>query len=93
MIKIGLLTAKIFLVWTNVVRTNVVRTNVVRTNVAWTNVTGTVGICLRWSQEATFQVWSKLGQKQLRLELFRVGWGGVGWGVGKHVFIMLSEFN
>ena len=50
--KIGSVTAKIFLIWTNVSRTNV----------AWTNVTVTVGICSRWSQEPTFKVWSKSGQ-------------------------------
>ena len=34
-VKIKLVTAEIFLIWTNVARTNVV----------WTNVTMTVGIC------------------------------------------------
>ena len=43
LVKIGSVTAKIFLIWTNVTRTNV----------AWTNVTVTVGICLRWSKEST----------------------------------------
>ena len=46
MVKIGLVTAEIFLIWTNVVRTNV----------AWTNVTMTVGISSRWSLEANFKV-------------------------------------
>ena len=35
LIKVGSVTAKIFLIWTYVTRTNV----------AWTNVTVTVGIC------------------------------------------------
>ena len=34
-IKIGSVTAEIFLIWTNVTRTNV----------DWTNITETVGIC------------------------------------------------
>ena len=37
--KISLVTAEMFLIWTNV---------------AWTNVTVKVGICERWSQEPTF---------------------------------------
>ena len=37
-IKIGSVTAKIFLIWTYVAMTNVARTNIARTNVAWTNV-------------------------------------------------------
>ena len=55
LVKIGLVTAEIFLIWANVVRTNVaktnvtranvIRTNVDRTNVAWTNITVTFGIC------------------------------------------------
>ena len=49
--KIGSVTAEIFLMWTNVARTNVARTN----------VTVTVGICPRGSQEPTFKVWSKFG--------------------------------
>ena len=51
LVKIGSVTSKIFLKWTNVTRTNV----------AWTNVTVTVGICLRWSHEPTFKIWSKFG--------------------------------
>ena len=51
LVEIGSVTAKIFLIWTNITRTNV----------AWTNVTVAVGICLRWSQEPTFKIWSKLG--------------------------------
>ena len=46
-VKIGSVTAEIFLIWTNVV---------------WTNVNGTVGDCIRCSQELTFKVSSKLGQ-------------------------------
>ena len=34
-------------------------TNVAWTDVAWTNVPVTVGIRSRYSQEATFKVWSK----------------------------------
>ena len=41
-------------------------TNVARTKVAWTSVTMTAGICLRWSQELTFKVWSKTAQYKLR---------------------------
>ena len=45
LVKIGLVSAKIYLVWTNVARTNI----------AWpTNVTVKVGMGPRWSQEATF---------------------------------------
>ena len=51
LVKIGSVTAKKFLIWTNVTRTNV----------AWTNVTVTVGICLRRSHEPTFKIWSKFG--------------------------------
>ena len=47
MVKIGAVTAEIFLIWTNVVRTNVAMTNVILTNVAWTNVTVTARICSR----------------------------------------------
>ena len=42
MVKIGSVTAEIFLIWTNVARTNVARTNVARTNVARTNVARTM---------------------------------------------------
>ena len=52
LVKIGSVTAEIFLI----------RTNVARTNVAWTNVTVTVGMCSRWPEEPTIKVWSKLGQ-------------------------------
>ena len=51
-VKIGSVTAEIFLIWTNVTRTKV----------AWTNVTMTVEICSRWSQEPAFKVWSKSSQ-------------------------------
>ena len=44
-VKIGSVTAEIFLMWTNVTRTNV----------ACTNVTITVGICYRCSQDPTFK--------------------------------------
>ena len=60
-IKIGSVTAEIFLIWTNVTWTNVAWTNI-----AWTNVTVTVGICSRCSQEPTFKVSSKSGQLELR---------------------------
>ena len=56
LVKIGSVIGKIFLIWTNVARTYD----------AWTNVTVTVGICSRWSQEPTFQVWSKWGQLEQR---------------------------
>ena len=49
-IKIGLVIAEIFLIWTNVARTNV----------ASTNFNLIVGICSRCSQEATFKVSLKL---------------------------------
>ena len=56
LVKIGSVIGKIFLIWTNVARTYD----------AWTNVTVTVGICSRWSQVPTFQVWSKWGQLEQR---------------------------
>ena len=46
LVKMGSVTADIFLIWTNVARRNV----------AWTNVTVTVGIYERWFQEPTFKV-------------------------------------
>ena len=49
LVKIGSVTAEIFLIWTNVARTNF----------ALTNITVTVGLCERWSKEPTFKVWSK----------------------------------
>ena len=52
LVKIGSVTAEIFLIWTNVARTNV----------PWTNVAMTVEIRSRWSQESTFKVKSKSGQ-------------------------------
>ena len=52
LVNIGSVIAEIFLIWTAVARTNV----------AWTNVNLIVGICARYSQEATFKVSSKLGQ-------------------------------
>ena len=51
-VKIRSVTAETFLIWTNIARTNV----------AWINVTMTLGISKRWSQEPTFQVWSKCVQ-------------------------------
>ena len=45
LVKIGSVTAEIFVFWTNVARTNVARTNVIVT----------VGICFRRSQEPTFK--------------------------------------
>ena len=56
MVEIRLATAGILPIWTNVARTNV----------AWTNVTLTAKICSKCSQEPTFKVSSKSGQKQLR---------------------------
>ena len=56
LVKIKLVTAEMFLIWTNVARTNV----------AWTDVILTVGICSNRSQEPTFKVWSKSGLWQLR---------------------------
>ena len=50
LVKIGWVTAEIFLIWTNVTRTNI----------AWTNIT--ISICLRCSQEHTFKVWIKFGR-------------------------------
>ena len=44
-------TAAIFLIWTNVTTKNV----------ACTNVTMIVWICSIWSQEPTFEIWSKSG--------------------------------
>ena len=52
LVKLRLVTAEIFLIWTNVARTNV----------AWTNVVMAVEICSRLSWELTFKVWSKSGQ-------------------------------
>ena len=51
-VKIGSVTAEVFLIWTNVTRTNV----------AGTNVTLTVGIGSKCSKEPTFKVSSTLGQ-------------------------------
>ena len=51
-VKIGSVTADIFLIWTYVAKTNVV----------WTNVIVTVGICSKRSHESTFKIWSKSGQ-------------------------------
>ena len=71
-IKIGSVTAKIILIWTNFMRTNVAWTNVALTDVTLTDVTLTdvtltdvtltVGICSKCSQEPTFKVSSKSGQ-------------------------------
>ena len=52
LVKIGSVTAEIFVIWTNVTWTNV----------AWANATMTVGICCRCFQEPIFKVSSKLGQ-------------------------------
>ena len=49
----SLVTAEIFLIWTNVTRTNVV----------WTNVTVTVKICPRCFQEPIFKVNTSLVAK------------------------------
>ena len=51
-VKIGSVTAEIFLIWTNVTWANV----------AWTNVTMTVRFYSRCCQEATFKVSLKSGQ-------------------------------
>ena len=51
-IKIGAVTAEIFLIWTNVARTNI----------AWTNVIVKVIFFSRCSQEPSFKVSSKSGQ-------------------------------
>ena len=51
-VKIGLVTAETFLIWTNVARTNIPRTN----------VTVAVKICSRWSQEPIFKFLSKSDQ-------------------------------
>ena len=52
LVKIGSVTADIFLIWTNVARTNV----------ACTNLTMTAGICQRRFQEPTFEVSSQSSQ-------------------------------
>ena len=52
LVKIGSVTAEIFLIWTNVARTNV----------AWTNVIVTVGIFSKKSHETTFTILSNLGK-------------------------------
>ena len=52
LVKIGSVSAEIFLMWTNVARTNI----------AWTNVAMTDGINSRWSHESTFEVLLKSGQ-------------------------------
>ena len=52
----SVITAEIFLIFTNVARINV----------AWTKVSATVEICSRCSQEPRFKVWSKSGIKQKR---------------------------
>ena len=52
LVKIGLVTDEILLIWTNVVSANVV----------WTNVTGTVGNFSRCSTEPTLKVSLKWGQ-------------------------------
>ena len=56
MVKIGSVTAEIFLILTNVTWTNV----------AWTNVTATVEICSKYIPEHTFKVSSKFSQQQMR---------------------------
>ena len=52
MVKIGSITAEIFLIWAHVVMTSV----------AWTNVTMQVSVCDKWSEEPIFKVLSKSGQ-------------------------------
>ena len=52
LVKIGSVTAEIFLIWTNVTVTNV----------TWTNVAVTTEIFYRGSQEPTFKVWLKSSQ-------------------------------
>ena len=52
LVKIGLVTAEILLIWTNVTRAYDARTN----------VTITVGIFLTWSKDLTFKVWWKSDQ-------------------------------
>ena len=49
----------------------------------------TVDICLKWSKEPTFKVWSKLGHQQQRYLLF---WVGVGLAAGWRNW-NLFEFN
>ena len=60
LVKIRSVTAKIFLIWTNVTSINV----------AWTSVTLTVGICSWCSQEPIFKVSSKSVQLELRYSWF-----------------------
>ena len=56
LVKIGSVTAEIFLIWTNVARINVV----------WTDFSVTVGICSRVSQEPTIKILLKSGEYRLR---------------------------
>ena len=51
LVQIGLVTAEILLIWTNVIRAYVAIT---------------VGIYETWSKDPTFKVWSKPGHRQLR---------------------------
>ena len=70
LVKIGSVTAEIFLIWTNV---------------AYTNVTVTVGICFRCSQEPTSLKFSQNRVSNSWEKFGVVGWwwwwggGGVGW--------------
>ena len=70
MVKIGSVTAEIFVIWTNVVRTNV----------AWTNGSMSVGISSRCVQELTFKIGSVTGEILLTLSLCGVVVVVVGWG-------------
>ena len=67
MVKIGSVTAEIFLIWTNVARTNV----------AWTNVTVTVVICSIWSKQCFGTIGSVTAEIVGALSF--CGW--VGWGL------------
>ena len=71
LVKIGSVTAEIFLIWTYFARTNVAWTNV-----AWTNVTVTVVILLAKAHKPAINVWAQLAQLQLKMWGHWVSVGG-----------------
>ena len=64
MVKIGSVTAEIFLIWTNVARII---------------VTVTVGICSRCFQESFIKIGSVTAEILLTFSFCGWWWGGVGW--------------